>query len=303
MKKKLIMALVLTNVITFSSVGITTFASELIDKSTSTNNENTNSGSENESSGSTTVPLINNIQSKKVMISNVSVDNTNIEPGKPFTLTFRVENISEGKIDGLSLKIVTVEGKSTLEGFMPVGTTNEIYVGSIGYNDIRDVSITLCSDPSIKPGIHNFVTSVMYSQWGGAQEEISKISGIMIKSTPEIELSAVESMGYSVMGTLVNDGTSKVKKVSVKVKIGSEEFEQKIGSIDSESEEYFEVVINPMETEVEANVEVTYEDISGQKYTTTGTCMVYPIMMEENQKPVKKSGFFGFVKSFFSFGI
>jgi len=308
MRRKIIAALMVTALVNFNLQEINSYASEVIDKGTTSDNSGSNGSSGNDDSsesgtGTVTPPIVNNIQSKKVMISSVSTNTTNIEPGKPFTLTYRVENISAGKIDALSLKIVNVEGKSTLEGFMPVGTTNEIYVGSIGYNDIRDVSITLCSDPNTKPGIYNFVTSVMFSQWGGAQEEISKISGIMVKSTPEIELSAVESMGYNLMGTLVNDGTSKVKKVNVKVKVGSEEFEQKVGSIDSDSEEYFEVMINPVETETEASIEVTYEDLSGQKYSTTGTCMVYPVVMDEKEAPVKKSGFFGLVKRFIGFGI
>lgn len=306
MKKKIIIALLLTSLVSVSSFEVTTYASESTSKSTSSENNNesttSNSGSTT-TNNNVTVSSTSNIQSKKIIISSVSTNNTNIEPGKPFTLTYRIENISGGKIDGLSLKIVNVEGKSTLEGFMPVGTTNEIYVGSIGYNDIRDVSITLCSDPNTKPGIYNFVTSAMFSQWGGEQEEITKISGIMIKSTPEIELSAIESMGTNVMGTLINDGTSKVKKVSVKVKVGSDEYEQKIGSIDSESEEYFEVMINPVEVETEANIEVTYEDVSGQSYSATGTCMVYPVVMEENKEPVKKGGFFGFVFRLLGVGV
>ena len=308
MKKKFIIGLICTLAFTLSSNAITVFASDsgqATSKHVSTENvTNQSKGDNNNSDSGGTSPIaVSNIQPKKVMISKVTPDRDVIEPGKPFTLTYRIENISNGRIDGLSLKLVNVEGKNALEGFIPVGTTNEIYVGSIAYNDVKEVSITLCSDPNTKPGTYNFLNSVTYNQGGEPQEEITKVSGIMIKSTPELELASIESMGTNIMGTLINDGISKIKKVNVKVKIGNEEYEQKIGSIDSESEEYFEIPITPVESETKANITVTYEDVSGAKYSTEGSYMVQPVVTEE--EPPKKSssiGFFAFIANLFKFG-
>lgn len=309
MKNKLIIALVCAITITLFSGSVVTYAEGKGDGSPVTGEEGGESGSGNNGGGNIVVPPANNIQSKKVIISSVTTDTENIEPGKPFTITYRVENISDGKIDGLSLKLTNLEGKSTLEGFTPVGTTNEIYVGSIGYNDIRDVSITLISNPNTKTGNYNFQTSVMFSQGGGAQEEITKISGVMLKTTPDLELSSVESMGTNVMGTLINDGSAKIKKVNVKVKVGDKEYEQKINSVDSESEEFFEVFVEPSEVEQDAIIEVTYEDISGGKYKTEGTCKIYPMIIEEEPADKKgkvdkksKAGLVGLIMSFFKIG-
>lgn len=307
MKNKLIIALVCTMAISIGSGSLVTYALDGkgdIGSITGGLDGGANAG-DNNGNGNTTVPptATSNIQSKKVIITSVTTGTENIEPGKPFTITYRIENISEGKIDGLSLKLTNLEGKSTLEGFTPVGTTNEIYVGSIGYNDIRDVSITLISNPNTKTGNYNFQTSVMFSQWGGEQEEITKISGIMLKTTPELELSALESMGSNIMGTLINDGSAKVKKINVKVKIGNKEYEQKINSVDSESEEFFEISVEPSEVEQDAIIEVTYEDITGAKYKTEGTCKVLPMVVEEVEEGKKpKAGIFGFIKNFFRFG-
>jgi len=125
----------------------------------------------------------------------------------------------------------------------------------------------------------------------------------MLKSIPELQLASVESLGSNIMGTLVNDGASKIKKINVKVKIGTEEYEQNISSVDSESEEYFDIPIAPVETETKANITVNYEDISGAKYSADGSCMVLPMVTEE--EPPKKSssiGFFGFLRNLFKFG-
>ncbi|MGL5243946.1 MAG: hypothetical protein ACRC7R_02040, partial [Sarcina sp.] len=286
-----------------------TFEKPITDGIGEGNNGNNDNGGENNNQLS---PPTSNIQSKKIMISRVTTEPKIVEPGKPFTLTYRIENISKSKIDKLSLKLVNVEGKGTLDGFMPVDTTNEIYVGTIGYMDVRDVSITLCSDPNMKSGVYNFVTSVMFKQGDEKEEEITKISGIMVKAKPELELKDVSSMGDTIIGNVVNSGGEKLKKVNVKATIGTAVYEKYIGNIDKESEESFEFIIAPVESETEAKIEVSYEDNTGETYDTEGVCNVMPtVMEEENVKPGKRSskastssvGLMAFIKKIFSFGV
>ena len=127
-KRNLGLVLALTTILTTVSVpqkalGFTDKVSNALSE---IQNQSDNSENNNSSGGEQLNTQISNIQSKDLIISSVSIDEEIIEPGIPFTLTFKVENISGSSLYGVSLKIVNVEGKGTLDGFMPVGTTNEI---------------------------------------------------------------------------------------------------------------------------------------------------------------------------------
>ena len=314
MNKKIAIVVALTTLLTMTG-GLTVekvFAAGKIESNTS-GGEETGSGNSSGGSGGIQTPVVptNNVQPKKVIITQVTPSKAVISPGEEFSLTYRIENISGGRIDGLSLKLVGVEGKPGLDGFTAVGTTNEIYAGSIAYNDIKEVTIKLVSDPALKTGVYNFVTSVMYSQFGAEQEEISKISGITLRSVPDISVNGVEAFqnqgGNTLTGTLVNDSKVKVKNVKVKAKVGNDTYEYSAGTIDAESDGVFEISINPVDVDTQGEIDVTYEDANGNKYLAKGNCMVKPIVMEEtdiSSDKVKKSGkIMSFLKKLFRVGI
>lgn len=303
-KRNLGLVLALTTILTTVSVpqkalGFTDKVSNALSE---IQNQSDNSENNNSNGGEQLNTQISNIQSKDLIISSVSIDEEVIEPGIPFTLTFKVENISGSSLDGVSLKIVNVEGKGTLDGFMPVGTTNEIYVGSIARNDIKYISVTLASDPNIKAGVHNFVTSLMFNEKGKEQEEITKVIGVMIQNTPSLSISGVTPTESTISAALRNDSKTKIKNVSAKVTIGTEVMEQNIGTIDVEGEEYMDVAITPSEEERNASIEITYEDATGKKYNSTSSCIIPAMMpMEETVPKKNKLGLISLIKSLFGF--
>ena len=313
MKKKVIVALVMTMALTV--VGLDLNNIQVMAKENGVVNDG--SGNENQGGNNEEKPTFpsSNVQSKKVLISSVSCDKSVIEPGEEFTLTYKIQNNTNSKIYDLSLKIVGVEGKGALDGFIPVGTTNEIYAGHISASGYKEISITLRSDVNIKPGAHNFVTSVMYNQWDKEQEEISKLSGVIITSKPQVDLSGVEAFpnggGYSLAGSVVNSGKSKVKNVVVKAKVNEEELVYNIGNIDVEGEEMFEIVVSPVEADTTVEVQVTYEDESGNAYSTQGNCIIKAVATDENlglipgeDIPVEEEkGIWNFIKNLFKFGV
>lgn len=296
-KKKICAVMALAMTITLSTKGITAMAS--IDE-----------GAGQESGGGMSSQQGSNIQDKKVRISSVTVDKDTVEPGKPFTLTFRVENISGGRIDGLSLKVVNVEGKGTLEPFIPVGTTNEIYVGNIAYNDAKDVSITLSSAPTLKEGVYNFVTSVMYSQWGNPEEEITKLVGVVAQNPPVLSVSDVNCDGGVVGGSLYNGGTARINNIKAKVTLNGEIFEQVIGNLEVEDENYIDISLPKVEKDTQAEVEVVYEDGTGKEYSIKSTVNVSSAPVESqlnnNGANEEEQGFWvslwDKIKSIFGFG-
>lgn len=296
-RKKICTALALAMAITLSTKGITAMAS--IDE-----------GAGQEQGGGQVTSPVSNIQSKKVMISSVTLDRDSVEPGKSFTLTFRIENISGGRIDGLSLKVVNVEGKGTLDPFMPVGTTNEIYVGSIAYQDVKDVSITLSSAPNLKEGLYNFVTSVMFSQWGNSEEEITKVVGVVAQNAPVLNISDLAYGDRTVSGTLYNGGTASINNIRAKVTLNDEVFEQVIGNIAVEDENYIDITVPKIEQDTQAEVEILYQDGTGKEYSVKNNITISASASEsesKNEKTVDENqGFWASlwskIKSFFGFG-
>lgn len=61
---------------------------------------------------------ISNIQPKKILVESVKVDKEKIDPGDEFILTYTLVNNTNTKLHNTSLKIASIEGKGTLEGFV-----------------------------------------------------------------------------------------------------------------------------------------------------------------------------------------
>lgn len=245
--------------------------------------------------------MTSQIQSKDIRISEVKVA-ASVEPGQPFPVTFRIENLSSGTIQGLSLKVTNVEGKATLDPFMPVGTTNEIYVGRIGYQDVREVTMTLQSSPTIQDGVYNFNTSVMFQVGEQAEQEITKTFGVMVQNTGNVSLMGLQTLEGSLTATLMNEGLTKIRQAKATVTIGEQIFEQTIGNVDSESEGYISVSVPNVTTDTPAQLKVTYQDPTGATRTleATTTLLATPeVTTTEQQQP---QSFWQKVKSFFGFG-
>lgn len=242
------------------------------------------------------------IQSKDIRISEVRVASS-VEPGHPFSVTFRIENLSSSKITGLSLKITNVEGKATLDPFMPVGTTNEIYVGTIGYQDVREVTMTLQSSPTTLDGIYNFNLSTMFSVGTQAEQEITKTFGVMVQNTANVSVTGIQSADGALTATLMNEGTTKIRQATAEVTIGDQTFEQSIGNIDSESEGYLSVPIPMVTTDTQAKVKVTYQDATGSKRVLEAqTQLLAPPANSTSLEPQEPQGFWDKLLSFFGFG-
>ena len=254
---------------------------------------------------------VNNIQPKKILIESVKIDKDKIEPGDEFILTYTLVNNTNAKLHNTSLKIVSIEGKGTLEGFVPIGTTNEIYLGTINAGSKREVSIRLYSDKSLKAGAYNFITSVTYNEDSKEQEEITKLSGIVLKSKAQLELSDVDVYengdGYKLTGSLTNAGDTKIKNVDVRVNLNGNVYSYQASNIKTEEEEMFEIDLPNVLEDTVASISVNYEDDSKNTYVAESNCTVKALATESVSDAIENDtqesrGFWGFIKNLFGFG-
>lgn len=275
--------------------------------------ENLTSGEKNEENNSSQNQIntqVSNIQPKKILIESVKTDKEKIEPGDEFILTYTLVNNTNTKLYNTSLKIASIEGKGTLEGFVPMGTTNEIYVGTINAGAKKEVSIRLYSDKSLKAGAYNFVTSVTYNEDSKEQEEISKLSGIVLKSKAQLELSEIDAFenedGYTLSGNLINSGDAKLKNVDVRVNLNGNVYSYQASAIKTEEEQMFEIDLPSVLEDTVASISVNYEDDSKNayvvesNYTIKASTMEISAIVEEYSK--ESTGFWGFIKNLFGFG-
>jgi len=248
---------------------------------------------------------INNIQSKKILITNVSSSVNEITPGQIFELKFKLENNSNNKLENVSLKIAGVEGKNLLTGFSPVGTTNEIYGGTINKKGSKELSIKLISDPSLKVGLYNFIVSVTFNSPGKPQEEISKIIGVVIKNTPKLIITSLDINDNKIYSNFINAGKGPLSNVLINFKVNDKTYSKYYGTLDSEVEDSFEENIEPVSSDTKGVLEISYIDEMGVEGKVTKEI---DIKSSETQKTAvsskeeNKNSFFSFIKKLFGIG-
>ncbi|MDO4534509.1 MAG: hypothetical protein Q4B63_01700 [Clostridium perfringens] len=283
----------------------TSLNSDVLNNLTNGESSEENSGNQNKVD-----TQVSNIQPKKILIESVKIDKEKVEPGDEFILTYTLVNNTNAKLHNTSLKIASIEGKGTLEGFVPIGTTNEIYVGTINAGAKKEVSIRLYSDKNLKAGAYNFITSVTYNEDSKDQEEITKLSGIVLKSKAQLELSEIDAFengeGYTLSGNLVNAGDTKLKNVDVKVNLNGNVYSYQASTIKTEEEEMFEINLPSVLEDTEASISINYEDDSKNTYVTESKYMVKAVALETSatmeEYTEESTGFWGFIRNLFGFG-
>lgn len=213
-----------------------------------------------------TVTNMVGIQSKKLIITEVTTDPKYVEPGKEFTLKFKIENKNNSKLENISLKILGIEGKNILEGFSPVGTTNEIYYGTLNKNSSAEISIKIISSPSIKSGIYNFNVNASFNESGKSPLEITKVCGIIVKNPANLVLTEFKpSDTGKISGSFINAGKGSLNSVMVNISAGDINVSKYIGAMEPEVEESFDENLGHFEKDTTGNVLITFKDDMGME--------------------------------------
>lgn len=258
------------------------------------------------------------IQSKKMVITGVKTDVPFVEPGKEFTITYTVKNMTSTPLYAVSLHLDLKYTDAHGASFTPVGTTNEIYVGTIGANKEKEISITLLPNTKLTTGTYNFDTSLLFNSKNAPQEVITKTSGVFVKQSPKIDISEVDIMtdgeDIVISGTLINNSDSRFTNIEVKTELNGKEYKTTVNSIAGSSEDYFELKI-PATTGLDrASLVAVYEDNTGMVLDTNKDIELpkEEIVEEETEfttsgeaesfENKSSGGFFGWIKRLFGFG-
>lgn len=252
-KKSLILTLMVAAALSFNTVTAFAQSTDILnnDRMPLTNTYNS-------------VPNTVGIQSKKLIISEVTTEPKYVEPGKEFTLKFKVENKSSSKLENISLKILGIEGKNILEGFSPLGTTNEIYYGTLNKNSSAEISIKLISSPSIKSGIYNFNVNASFNEVDKSPVEITKICGIIVKNPGNVVLTEFKtSDNGKIDGNFINAGKGSLNSVMVNISAGDVNISKYIGAMEPEVEESFHENLGNFHKDTTGNMVITFKDDMG----------------------------------------
>lgn len=251
-----------------------------------------------------TVTNMVGIQSKKLIITEVTTDPKYVEPGKEFTLEFKIENKNNSKLENISLKILGIEGKNILEGFSPVGTTNEIYYGTLNKNSSAEISIKIISSPSIKSGIYNFNVNASFNESDKSPVEITKVCGIIVKNPANLVLTEFKpSDTGKINGSFINAGKGSLNSVMVNISAGDINVSKYIGAMEPEVEENFDENLGHFEKDTTGNVVITFKDDMGMEGKIEKTFTIKattPTAAKPSQE--KKWSFKSILKKLFGLG-
>ena len=208
----------------------------------------------------------------KLIVSSYSYKPSPVKPGDNFTLTLTVQNTSKNT-DVRNIKMIL----NAAEGvFIPVESSNTIYIDSIPKGQSVTKEIELNALPSTAAKVHSISVDMEYEDLKG--NEISSKEGISVSVTidprlviGEITLSPEMYVGQPVPVFLEFFNMGKVVLNNLMLKAeGDFEIQNGnyyVGNFDSGRSDSFDFTVIPtQEGEATGNIVFTFEDADGKSY-------------------------------------
>jgi hypothetical protein len=213
-----------------------------------------------------------------VNIESVSVFPLQIQPGQKGIVTVRVKSASPNYLRDFKINLGI--GADTMP-FAVVNGTNERLVSQIDPFESVAFSFELMAYPSAAAGVYKLPLTITYSDKLGRAYSISQFSGLVVGSTPKLEVAA-ESTTISRAGStgkvlvrIMNRGLTSVKTLQVKL-LPSKDYvilssaSQYIGAINADDFETAEFRVHVSEnatSPVSFSTVLEYTDTSNAAYT------------------------------------
>ena len=258
----------------------------------------------------------------KLLVEKISTIPTELHPGEKFSLEFALKNNGDRDLENVFITLKNIEGKETLEGFSPVESTNELFIGTIKKGESLTKSINLITSPNLTVGTYNLVVTVSFKEKDrSAVYDENKTIGLLIENKANLIISNLnlpnndsttnDSSNTSLVFNsydssddsnveFVNSGKSLLSNVMIKLSANGEESTQFYGDLDVGEQDTMDLEI-PLNVDVDGIVEISFTDEMNRegKVSKAFKIDLPDESIEENSKTEEKKGFFSKIGSFF----
>ena len=213
-----------------------------------------------------------------INVENVSVVPAKLTPGQNGRISIHIVSESPNYLKDFKVRI----DPGSDVPFAVVNGTNERLFSNVDPFQSFDVPFDVVAFPSAQTGVYKLPVSVSYSDKLGATYTINQVTGIVVASDPNIEVSA-ESTDLTQAGAsgkvllrIMNRGLSGIKLLQVRLLDSSGQYAvlsaplQYIGTINSDDYETaeYKVYVFPNATKpLVLRAEVSYDDASNNAYS------------------------------------
>jgi hypothetical protein len=205
-----------------------------------------------------------------VNVQSISVPEE-INPGEDFNLILLIENTGEVKAREVNVELITTD-------FSSKGQTNKVLVGDLNTNEAQNITYSLLSDSSLRPGVYDIGISITYSDESINYDETSSF-GVSVGGATEFSVFIqninpeliTQDSDVSVILSIANIGVVDAESVSVSLNpsqglsLGNinEDF---LGDLDTGDFTTTSFTFNPdSEGELNLNLTLSYATPNGQR--------------------------------------
>ncbi|MBO8158996.1 hypothetical protein [Thermosyntropha sp.] len=196
-----------------------------------------------------------------------------IEAGQEFPLTLSFFNTSPNK----AVKNIKITLNSENQAFMPVGSSNTIYISEIGPEQHIEKTLTLKTKFDTESKIYSLNLNINYQDNSGAKLTEEEMISIPIEQETILNISSIELPQEIYAGSPIslsvdfyNMGRSLIRNLLVKIE-GNFDVQDGtlfIGNLEPGKSNYYDATIFPREEgATEGKIIFTYEDNGGRNYT------------------------------------
>ena len=215
----------------------------------------------------------------RVMMTEYSIDKSDIYPGDTFTLKFTLRNTSKYKIMNLKCTLSTEKGE-----FLPVDGVGTGYLEEIAGESEEEMSFKLESIKGLSEKPYTIKVKTEYEDWDGSYSAEDKIyvpirlkSEILVSDTYIAEEEIRLGDNIEIVSTINNIGSGDIYKVTASVTGHNiADATSYIGNIKSGKNANVDIITKATAhddsrdaTEYDNDLLITYEDKEGNKYTET----------------------------------
>lgn len=206
-------------------------------------------------------------ESPRLMLQKISTEPETINPGEKFQLKLSVKNTSKADVKNAVVKLVSLEGKDTLGDFSPVGSSSEIYLGSISKNSTKAASINLIANTTVKSGAYNMVISLSYNDIRNRPFSNKQVVGIIVKNKPILKVTALDypstldKKGSAPLTvSVINAGKGTLDGVMITLdNLPGAEKTRYIGLLEPGDSDDFETELE-VDEDIKGNIQISYMD-------------------------------------------